>query len=666
MKYHYNGIDTRNFKDGMKTYLKIYSLLLLCLPGLICNAWADFEAMPHHEQFFEQQKVDCAQSASKEWDNTRNACITKQDVKDRRDEINECAGIENAEARKKCHEKVAERETGVGAGEGSGGGPGVLAVAGVTTALTAAMMVASEKLGSSCTSRNIFAGTSVVGLAAEFFYINSAKKKLEELQEAYKKETAQPDAYHAQKRAFEFLKEEQLLIKEFEEKRRNALYVMAAGYGAAGIYAVVEGKTRMGAPCDPKKEKPKQEDSATVDNNPDTTAQAKPEVEAEAKPAEAPKTGDGKPIPPQTAAVAKASGMAMLDTPMAIAISSGVAGGASLFLATAAGKQAKLSGENADAVQKIIDQFEADFGQFCPQGREDLKDAACYCYNLDGSENSKRKNSNVCLELWAQRKKNLFAGAGSYANPTGKIKRKGCAFINSQFDEECRCRQMLNPQGQNACLKIGIPGGTLGQLGRMSSFPTAIGNLNNMAQGGLGTGEFNPQSLAQNAVAMTSAARRALEEEFAKNSNGRKLPPSEAMLSAGLSRIPKRVLDKLSSNNIGAAALAASSRPQSAALDSALAKARLADPALSSLAYAAPKGGAKAGAKAAADNMYFDDWGSSADNSGGGDILNFMEKNYEYNQNDIVQRDDVSLWQIISNRYTQSGLRRLFGEEGEL
>lgn len=652
----------------MKTYFKIYSLLLLCLPGLITNAWADFEAMPHHEQFFEQQKIDCASSPSKEWDSKRNACITKQEAKDRRDEINECAGIENAEARKNCHEKVAERETGVGAGEGSGGGPGVLAVAGVTAVLSAVMMVTSKKIGSSCTSRNIFAGTSAVGLAAEFFYIRSAKKELEELQEAYKKETAKPDAYHAQKRAFEFLKQEQLLIKEFEEKRRNALYIMTAGYGAAGIYAVIEGKDRMGAPCEPSQEEtksddpPASEDGAEVAEKP---VETKPTESAATEPKTEVADGADK-VDPATAKVANASGMARLDTPMGIAISSGAAGVASMFLASAAAKQAKLSGENADAVQKIIDQFEADFGQFCPQGREDLKDAACYCYNLDGSENSNRKNSNVCLELWAQRNKNLFAGAGSYANPSGKIKRKGCAFINGQFDEECRCRQMLNPQGQNACLKVGIPGGTLGQIGRMSSFPTAVGNLNNMAQGGLGTGEFNPQSLSQNALATTSTARRALEEAFAKNTNGKKLPPAEAMLSAGISRIPKRVLDNLSSNNPGSASLAALNRPQSAALDSALAKARLADPELSSVAYAAPKAGSKAKAKAKADEMYFDDWGSSADSSGGGDILNFMEKNYEYNQNDIVQRDDVSLWQIISNRYTQSGLRRLFGEEGEL
>jgi hypothetical protein len=63
---------------------------------------------------------------------------------------------------------------------------------------------------------------------------------------------------------------------------------------------------------------------------------------------------------------------------------------------------------------------------------------------------------------------------------------------------------------------------------------------------------------------------------------------------------------------------------------------------------------------------FFDDWGNSGASGGSGDILNFMEKNYEYKGKDIVERDDVSLWQIISNRYTQSGLRRLFGEEGDL
>src|SRR5690606_27498220 len=44
-----------------------------------------------------------------------------------------------------------------------------------------------------------------------------------------------------------------------------------------------------------------------------------------------------------------------------------------------------------------------------------------------------------------------------------------------------------------------------------------------------------------------------------------------------------------------------------------------------------------------------------------------MNKNYDYSvaQKDIVEREDVSIWQVISNRYTQSGLRRLFDDEAE-
>src|SRR5690606_6575867 len=38
----------------------------------------------------------------------------------------------------------------------------------------------------------------------------------------------------------------------------------------------------------------------------------------------------------------------------------------------------------------------------------------------------------------------------------------------------------------------------------------------------------------------------------------------------------------------------------------------------------------------------------------------YMDKKYNYQeaQNDIVERDDVSIWQVISNRYTVTGLKR--------
>ncbi|PJB52855.1 MAG: hypothetical protein CO099_10330, partial [Bdellovibrio sp. CG_4_9_14_3_um_filter_39_7] len=54
-----------------------------------------------------------------------------------------------------------------------------------------------------------------------------------------------------------------------------------------------------------------------------------------------------------------------------------------------------------------------------------------------------------------------------------------------------------------------------------------------------------------------------------------------------------------------------------------------------------------------------DDGGS---NNGNNQVLNYMDKDYNYKNNDIVQRDDLSIFDVISNRYSTSGMRRLFGD----
>lgn len=623
------------------------------------QTFAQFESMPHHAEFLEKQKIECSKSASKRWDSQRNTCVTLKEASDRRDKIRSCDDenrYPTKEAKKRCYDEVAQEETGVRQGQGDDSGIGMIAVSTATAALSAVMMFSSESLKSSCASRNIFAATSAAGLAAELFYVRSAKKKLEDLQKDYVRQSSSEQEYQSQKKAFEFLKEEQLAIKDFEEKRRNALYIMTAGYAAAGVVAAIEGKTKMGAPCDVPEPKPSQ----TPD--PDPAKSAAVDGRGANTPGPDPRAQVAK---AQTQKVAKAAGIS-LNSPFTVALSSGIAGGLSMMLAQSAARQVERSEKNAKAVQEIIDQFESDFSQFCPNGRDDLKEPNCYCYNVDGSENSQRSNSNICLALWAKNKKSLFVEAGRYEQAQTRKERKGCAFINGQFDEDCRCRQMKNPQGQNACLRVGVPGGVLGQIGQMTTLPTAIGNLNNLAQGALGTGEFNPLGLSQNAQALSANARRALEQAFSEQSQGKQLPSTDEIVQAGLGRIPAKVLQNLAANSPGAAALAAQGRPQNAALKAAMEKAKISTEDLGDISYASAQQRPSSQASAADQEQFFDDWGTSDSSAGEGNILSFMEKNYEYKGKDIVERDDVSLWQIISNRYTQSGLRRLFGEEGEL
>ncbi|PJA20243.1 MAG: hypothetical protein COX63_00945 [Candidatus Diapherotrites archaeon CG_4_10_14_0_2_um_filter_31_5] len=40
-----------------------------------------------------------------------------------------------------------------------------------------------------------------------------------------------------------------------------------------------------------------------------------------------------------------------------------------------------------------------------------------------------------------------------------------------------------------------------------------------------------------------------------------------------------------------------------------------------------------------------------------------MEKEYKMDSGDIVNREDIPIWTIISNRYTISGLKRLFDND---
>lgn len=60
------------------------------------------------------------------------------------------------------------------------------------------------------------------------------------------------------------------------------------------------------------------------------------------------------------------------------------------------------------------------------------------------------------------------------------------------------------------------------------------------------------------------------------------------------------------------------------------------------------------------------DFGNNGE-SGGKIEDGFMDKSYDYakNQNDIVERDDVSIFQVITNRYNATGLQRLFDDEDE-
>ncbi len=644
-------------------------LLILALVFQNTTAFGSFETDPD----LAKAMVDCQASKSKRWDSLRNMCVTTQEAFDTRNEVNACGELTGA-AQKACHDRIAEEKTGVKAGSEDGKDP-LMLISLLGAGVTGLMILAAKKsAGSTCTSLYIMGATSVAGLAAEFLYKRDAKKKLTDLTKKYKAEAAIESTFAAQKRAFEYLKEEQLAISELAKKRFHSYLAVTAGYSAAAIYAILESTGSMGIKkcggsekAEADAEAPAGGDAATADAGATT-----PGPEATATTTATPPAAGGTPsVPevttPESGAAANtvfgAGAGAALGSPMGIAVIAGMGAVTTGFLASKARKQEKQSKEQADRIQTIIDGFNEDQGAFCPNGREDLREPKCYCYNNNGTENKDRTNSQTCQALWAERNRNLAVRASDYSGSIGKVDRKGCFFVNQQFDPDCRCRDLKNASGDNACMKVGMQQNQMGSVGQAMSLPQVLGDLNKMVQGEFDAANISSADLAKRS-AVANQMRQKIFDDYSKDpKNRQKFPNDEAML--------KNIIDRASKANLKSVPLdpinnMASLRPALAGLNQALENAGLNNSLDKQLLEAVgykPSGGlvGSAGAKKQDDDYFFDFGATSG--SGSGVMDGFMEQNYDFGGNDISSRNDVSIWEMISHRYVQTGLRRLFGDD---
>jgi hypothetical protein len=624
------------------------------------------------------EMADCLNYPNKEWDSNRNMCVTTVESKETRDEVRACAELEG-EAQKACHDRIAQEKTGVT--PGGEGKDSLMMISLLASGASGIMLASSSKAfgggGNTCTSLYIMGATSLGGLAAEFIFKRSAKKALEELRERYEKEASIEDAYTAQKRAFEYLKEEQLAISELAKKRFHSYMVVAAGFSAAAVYAIMEATGTMGmARCGGSEEDTADADAdadADLEAPIDETAQAPTDTgtpPANPEPGVAAETGPAAAVEDPALAQADADALVggatsmALGSPVGIAVVSGIAAATTGYLGFKAKEQSDQSKSQAERIQTVIDGFNHDFSQLCPGGREDLTKPECYCYLGDGSQNQSRSNSATCQELWAERTKNFAVGAGRYDGAIGATARQGCFTTSRQFDPDCRCRDMKNAAGQNACMKVGVPSNAVsGNVGQAMSLPNLMSDLNKMVNGEFESGNLNSADL-QNRQAAASRVRKKVFDDFNKMPDQRQKFPSDndllaAVLKNNAPRISKRV------NNDPLANIS-DTRPAIQGLDQ-IAKDMgiVADQVTQATGTTAAKRGARgrANPKGKKKDDYFYDFSAQSGGTRGEILDGFMEQNYNYGGNDIVNNEDLSLWEVISYRYVNSGLRRLFGDE---
>jgi hypothetical protein len=345
-------------------------------------------------------------------------------------------------------------------------------------------------------------------------------------------------------------------------------------------------------------------------------------------------------------------------SPMGILTISGIATVFSGILYKGAAKQEEESQANIKKIDKMIASFKDSYSGYCPSGRDKMAEPSCYCYTDDGKKNATRTNSQTCIDLWAKSTYTLSGDANNYGIGTA-IEPVGCVNLAGEFDENCKCKKFVDAKGVNACKKdvsVALPNDAFS-----TGFATSSG-VNDILKYTANSINGNPRfdllgsgSLTANALKARQVTSKLVANLEAKDKNTQfpKIDESNAGKFAaaliGQDNINRAMGGSSAAMNV------ASSRSDNPAVENILKAAQ----AKAGLEITGGKGLDK---KAAKKNLSlnFNDSGSV---SAGQVIQGFPEtpeKTYKYKNSDISTNQSASIFEIISNRYVQSGLKRLF------
>lgn len=346
------------------------------------------------------------------------------------------------------------------------------------------------------------------------------------------------------------------------------------------------------------------------------------------------------------------------DSPPGILTVSGIGAAYSYTLYDAAAKQEKECEENIEKINKLLATLTDTYKNHCPNGRDDLTQPRCYCYTEDLKKNMNRTNSKMCQDLWAADAYKLQASsAEDPKNPMASS--LGCITKQGQFDENCNCKKTTSGSGNNCIskLEMSIPGG-MASVMRDSGLQDVMGFVSNAGSG------LNPFNRVSSGTLALRAIKGKQHQSNLLNQIQSKIPggvPVQLINESDVNKVAAKVFGQdtlnkaqgIFSSPLANFDSASSSDPN---LKDLMKKTGLADSLSSGR-------GLGAGKKAEAKNDFnFNLSEPTANNQNG--IQNFdttPEKKYKIN--DINKNTDTSIFEILSNRYMQSGLRRLFDDE---
>lgn len=307
------------------------------------------------------------------------------------------------------------------------------------------------------------------------------------------------------------------------------------------------------------------------------------------------------------------------------------------------GKQAKASENRAEHLRKMAEEFKLAAGHIYACKSEDRNDPgkpSCYCYTPDNARNPSRSNSAVCAKLFG----------GGLADSSDYYKDGGgdriCITNTNQADPACACKKT------KSCMKLGLSGLKGLNMNTMSLLGQGISPLNSFANGG--SAASIDAGMSGNLAANINKLQQQLEtnpalKDFAKNKDKNSKGLLQELIKGG-SGIP-------SGNLLGSSG--SSGMPTNAGEAARMLEKELEPEKPTTI------GGSGTIATPSSDSPAME-FGLTEDQfaAQSNQVAEVMKENLDYGGNDINQGPNTNIFEVLSNRYQRSGMRRLFDEKG--
>ena len=311
-------------------------------------------------------------------------------------------------------------------------------------------------------------------------------------------------------------------------------------------------------------------------------------------------------------------------------------------------KQQKLSEERAKKLREIKVSFESASGiiNCTPADRDDPGKPKCYCFTSDNKFNPARSSSKICSTKFAALKYDV--------NKLNTSNVKVCVDQNFGVDPSCSCRNRKGSDGKNTCMKTTAGFNTAGfSPGTFKMISTGAGPANDLFNG-----VYSGADITDSGTINAARIKKAADDMLAK---------TDPKGAAAVNKMAKDLERSLLATAGGYSMASSASRPipmnPKAAAEEL--KKEIEENKGEIDVTTAGKVESGGGSDTPAEEM--PEFGMTEDmaNAQETEIAEVMSQNLDMGGSDINTGSSTNIFEVLSNRYQRSGMRRLFDEKGE-